>query len=397
MSWTIYGNKYDLSEFIDKHPGGKDILVKTKDMGDVTALFESYHAFSNKSLITESLEKYKIESSSEITEIYDFTTYKKLNDLIKEQYKFKRSNIKAPLTKICYITFSLISYAFVTAYCIKLQANLIKIPLGFLLGFIWISLGFNVMHDASHYALFYTPRYNNYASMFWNSFSLWNHSMWLYHHVFYHHSFTNTINDSDIYHIMPLFRKHHSQKQGWLPPYLYPLVAFTIPGAFYGQALMYMFLGTLMGIVFVSPLKVPMNCYSLLDGFIFSIRILLFYEMGLWCSVSHMIACSVFYKANVIGDHDTFEVSVTNHYEGKDWLRLQVQNSGNFKTDSSLYTYVFGGINYQIEHHLFPNMSNCFYSQISPTVQQFCKDSNFPYVVHKYSLEVFQEYYKNNI
>ena len=37
-------------------------------MGDVTALFESYHAFSNKSLITESLEKYKIESSSEITE-----------------------------------------------------------------------------------------------------------------------------------------------------------------------------------------------------------------------------------------------------------------------------------------------------------------------------------------
>ena len=107
MSWTIYGNKYDLSEFIDKHPGGKEILVKTKDMGDVTALFESYHEFSNKSLITESLEKYKIESSSEITEIYDFTTYKKLNDLIKEQYKFKRSNIKAPLTKICYIIFSL--------------------------------------------------------------------------------------------------------------------------------------------------------------------------------------------------------------------------------------------------------------------------------------------------
>ena len=68
--------------------------------------------------------------------------------------------------------------------------------------------------------------------------------------------------------------------------------------------------------------------------------------MGLWCSVSHMVACSVFYKANVIGDHDTFEVSITNHYEGKEWLRLQVQNSGNFKTDSSLHTSVFGGINY---------------------------------------------------
>ena len=44
MSWTIYGNKYDLSEFIDKHPGGQDISVKTKDMRDVSALIESSHA-----------------------------------------------------------------------------------------------------------------------------------------------------------------------------------------------------------------------------------------------------------------------------------------------------------------------------------------------------------------
>ena len=73
--------------------------------------------------------------------------------------------------------------------------------------------------------------------------------------------------------------------------------------------------------------------------------------MGFSSAISHMVTCNILYNINVIGDHDTFEVSVTNHYEGKDWLRLQVQNSGNFKTDSSLYTYVFGGINYQIEHH----------------------------------------------
>jgi cytochrome b involved in lipid metabolism len=48
MTWSIYGNKYDLTPFIDKHPGGKEILQKTKDMGDITPLFESYHAFSNK-------------------------------------------------------------------------------------------------------------------------------------------------------------------------------------------------------------------------------------------------------------------------------------------------------------------------------------------------------------
>jgi linoleoyl-CoA desaturase len=95
-----------------------------------------------------------------------------------------------------------------------------------------------------------------------------------------------------------------------------------------------------------------------------------------------------------MGDHDTYDVSVENHYEGKDWLKLQVQNSGNFKVDCPIYTYVFGGINYQIEHHLFPSMSNAFYTQISPTVQQYCKDKNIQYVVHKSLFEVFQQYYK---
>ena len=86
-----------------------------------------------------------------------------------------------------------------------------------------------------------------------------------------------------------------SQKQGWLPPYLYPLVAFTIPGAFYGQALMYMFLGPFLGIVFVSPLKVPRNCYSLLDCLIFPIRLLLFlrWVYGARSRIRLHVACSI--------------------------------------------------------------------------------------------------------
>ena len=57
MSWTIYGNKYDLSDFIDKHPGGKEILIKNKRYGRCNTTIETYHAFSNKTVIKESLEK----------------------------------------------------------------------------------------------------------------------------------------------------------------------------------------------------------------------------------------------------------------------------------------------------------------------------------------------------
>ena len=112
MSWTIYGNKYDLTEFIDKHPGGKEILIKTRDMGDVTPLFETYHAFSNKTAIKESLEKYKIEGTGGDT--YDFTSYNALCGIIKESYKFKRSNIKAPLHKHAYMYMLCIMYLVVT-------------------------------------------------------------------------------------------------------------------------------------------------------------------------------------------------------------------------------------------------------------------------------------------
>ena len=40
-------------------------------MGDITLLFESYHAISDKDSIRKSLEKYKVEDAGEDT--YDFT------------------------------------------------------------------------------------------------------------------------------------------------------------------------------------------------------------------------------------------------------------------------------------------------------------------------------------
>ena len=258
------------------------------------------------------------------------------------------------------------SYISLTHLSMFEQPIILDVLLGFILSFFWLSIGFNVMHDASHYAFFKSPKLNNYASKIWNAFSTWNHNLWLYHHVLFHHSFTNTARDADIYHFTPFFRKHTSQAQGYVLPLLYPLA---IPGSFLGQALHYAILGNICGVMFCSTLKVPKNNYSLLDLSIMLLRLCLFYRMGCWSTVSYMVGCSIFYMMNVIGDHDTYDVSVENHYEGNDWLKLQIQNSGNFKTDCPIYTFVFGGINYQIEHHLFPSMSNSYYSQIAPIVK----------------------------
>ena len=39
--WNLYGKKYDLTDFLDKHPGGRRILELSKGNKDLTPLFES--------------------------------------------------------------------------------------------------------------------------------------------------------------------------------------------------------------------------------------------------------------------------------------------------------------------------------------------------------------------
>ena len=86
-----------MTTFIHKHPGGKEILEKTKYMGDITPSFESYHAFSNKDYIRQHLENYRIEGSTEAA--YDFRLYNELSDIIKVRYKIKMPRMKAPFIK----------------------------------------------------------------------------------------------------------------------------------------------------------------------------------------------------------------------------------------------------------------------------------------------------------
>lgn len=50
-----------------------------------------------------------------------------------------------------------------------------------------------------------------------------------------------------------------------------------------------------------------------------------------------------------------------------------------------------GGINYQIEHHLFPSMCNHYLSEIAPIVQQTCKEFNIPYNHVAEPTEVFNK------
>ena len=55
--------------------------------------------------------------------------------------------------------------------------------------------------------------------------------------------------------------------------------------------------------------------------------------------------------------------------EGDDWAMHQLRTTADFATSSRLVTWFTGGLNHQIEHHLFPNVSHAHYPALRPIVR----------------------------
>jgi fatty acid desaturase len=61
-----------------------------------------------------------------------------------------------------------------------------------------------------------------------------------------------------------------------------------------------------------------------------------------------------------------------------DFLRRQVLTSRNV-AGSRLVDFLLGGLNYQIEHHLFPNMPRPNLRRAQPLIRAFCQQHDLPY------------------
>ena len=62
----------------------------------------------------------------------------------------------------------------------------------------------------------------------------------------------------------------------------------------------------------------------------------------------------------------------------KDKILIQTANTINFRT-GLVGRFVCSGVDYQIEHHLFPNISHVHYPELSVLVKRYCKANGYPY------------------
>jgi linoleoyl-CoA desaturase len=381
--WNIYGKKYDLTTFIKIHPGGSEILIKTKGLDDCTALFESYHAFSNIESIRKSLDKYEIlEKDSDIKNEYDtdFTTYHKLIEKVKAVYP-NRESIKASTSWYLWNTSSILLYIYVISLIsTTIQYTFLKCFFSVIASSIEVSILFNLLHDASHYAISTNPIVNNVISKLANSWVLWNHSIWFYQHIYYHHSFTGSKNDTDkdMYSISLLLDVNKYISSEILVNVIYCI----LPGQTITQSIWYIYSSLINQLSFTekADIKIPnSNHYDIVSLFVMFCKIYMLYNIGVFPSLFYIITENTLYYINIIADHDLYETH-ENYYDGTDWAKRQICNSGNFINENREWTMAFSGINHQIEHHLFPNICGHNYTYIAPIVKEFCKENNLPYV-----------------
>ena len=75
---------------------------------------------------------------------------------------------------------------------------------------------------------------------------------------------------------------------------------------------------------------------------------------------------------------DIYQFSTPHKNQGEYYLR-QIMGSVNYNTGTDLIDFGHGFLNYQIEHHLFPNMPHSFYQKMQPKVKEICKKHNLEY------------------
>ncbi|MFT7615951.1 MAG: fatty acid desaturase [Candidatus Woesearchaeota archaeon] len=143
-----------------------------------------------------------------------------------------------------------------------------------------------------------------------------------------------------------------------------------------------------------SPFSSPgrelwLKSYIPYSFFKFIIIPLLFLPIGLWASINVLINVLL---AEWITNLHSFLIIVTNH-AGEDLYRFnskvknkgefylrQILGSTNYRTGSDLNDFLHGWLNYQIEHHVWPNLTPLQYKLLHPKLKKVCQKYKIPFV-----------------
>lgn len=269
----------------------------------------------------------------------------------------------------------------------------LAVPLAVSLGLAMAAVGFNVMHDGGHRAYSGRQWVNKLMAMTTDLMGGSSY-IWARKHNSIHHSYTNVTGHDDDINIGVIARLSPYQRRRpfhrlqqyylWLFYGLLPIkwLLFDdfwnlITGQIGGHRLARpkgWDLVTLVGgkvVAYTLTFVIPMLLYPVWVALLF--YGLTMFVLGVVLSVVFQLAHCVEEAAFPMPQTDTGRIK--NH-----WAVHQVQTTVDFARGSRLLSWYVGGLNYQIEHHLFPQICHVQYPALAPLVEQTCAEYGVRYV-----------------
>lgn len=277
-----------------------------------------------------------------------------------------------------------------------------------LMGMFCAGIGFNVGHDALHDAYSKKSWVND---LMGHSYTLLGANVynWKILHNKIHHTYTNVEGaDGDLETVK--FLRFYEGKEGYrfyhrfqhlYAPFFYALTSlvwvfkkdfdhihkpqhmlFKKPELPRGEfaRLIFCKLFYLMVFIGLPALLSPLAVGSVLLGFL-----LLHFVQGLCLAFT-------FQLGHLVEGPDVIEMPKSGKLPS--WHVLQLQGTSNFGTLCPLSAWLFGGLNQQVEHHLFPKISHVHYPALSKIVKRLANKYGHPYHEHKTFFHALRSHFR---
>lgn len=325
---------------------------------------------------------------------------KRVNQYFKDNNISKYANANMVFKTIFMVSLYFVPFILILTY---FESYLLITLMWILMGFGMAGIGLSIMHDANHSA--YSK--NKYVNIMLGKLMVFiggSDVNWRIQHNVLHHTYTNISGMDEDIQIDPLMRFSPDQKlrKGHRFQFIYAWFLYGLMTLMWATTKDYAqwkrykkkdliktqgissraFLWTLIGtktfylaltvglpIIFSSlPWWGTVLCFGLMH-FVGGLTLAAIFQPA------HVVPTSSFESPNAAGEIEL------------DWATNQLMNTANFAPKARLFSWYVGGLNYQIEHHLFPNICHVHYRKISNIVRDTAFEYNLPY----YSYKTFRE------
>jgi len=266
-----------------------------------------------------------------------------------------------------------------------------------LLGMVSAFVGFNICHDAIHGSYSSNKTTNEIFSLIFHLVGA-NPYVWNITHNVVHHTYTNIPgHDEDIDVAPGLIRVSTEQPlnrlhrfQHW---YAFPLYSLASISWVFRKDYKKFFQAKVGETVNKHPRKEYFNLffYKLLYLFLF-IALPIFVLDAAWWQIllgfllmhfaQGLTMGLVFQLAHVVEGTEFPTPDATGNME-EAWAEHQMRTTANFAGDCPVAAFFLGGLNRQIEHHLFPKVCHIHYGKIGAIVKQTALEFNIPYIENR--------------